>query len=79
MWIINNGRQPADSMSVQLFSDKNKNTIPDSCELIQIISLPQALAAGDSVFVASSPLMLPSGETQIIVVVQFRRDERIAE
>ena len=76
-WIINNGRQTADSMSVQLFSDKNRNTIPDSCELIQTIFLLQALAAGDSVFAASSPLMLPSGETQIIVVVQFRRDERL--
>jgi hypothetical protein len=45
--------------------------------MIQTVSLPQALAANDSVFVSSSPLVLPSGETQIIIVVQFRRDERM--
>ncbi len=75
--IRNIGRRTADSIMIKFYSDKNCNGVPEPSELIHTIISTQALAAGDSILFSESFPQLASGVSNIIVVADWWRDERL--
>ena len=75
--IYNIGRRTVDSLLVSFYSDRNNTTIPHPSELIQTLTTAQSLAAGDSILLSESFPQLASGVTNVLVQVDWWRDERL--
>lgn len=73
--VKNIGRHNVDSVIVSFYSDNNFNAVPESSELIRTIISAQSLVAGDSILLSESFPQLASGETNIIVIADWWRDE----
>ena len=73
--IRNIGRRIADSVFVSFYSDMNHNTIPEPSELIHTMLSSQSLNPGDSILLSESLPQLVSGVSNIIVIVDWWRDE----
>jgi hypothetical protein len=74
--VQNIGRRTADSVCINFYSDNNHNSVPEPTECISHKVSSQPLAAGDSILFSELFPQLASGETTIIVFVDWWRDER---
>jgi hypothetical protein len=74
--IWNAGRQTADSLTVRFYVDSNGNAVPESSELLRSVSSVQTIPPNDSLLVTESFPELASGETDLVVLVDYRRDQR---
>ncbi|MCX6122519.1 MAG: lamin tail domain-containing protein [Ignavibacteriales bacterium] len=72
--VHNIGRRIVDSVLVRYYADGHRDSTP---ELMRTILSAQPLAAGDSILFSESFPQLASGTTNIIVVVDWWRDERL--
>ena len=75
--VRNIGKNSVDSVLVRIYADSNRNTIPERTELLREIISTRNMNAGDSITVSESFPQLASGETEIIVVADYRFDERM--
>lgn len=74
--VHNVGRNAVDSMQLKLFLQHNNTAVGDSAELIQCTSILRTLFPGDSIQWSERLSEVHSGESAIIVVVEYWRDER---
>ena len=75
--IHNKGRRTVDSILVNYYNDRNRNSLPEPSELMQTMISVQSLAAGDSILLSEPFPQLPSGLTNIIAIVDWWRDENL--
>ena len=73
--VRNIGRRTTDSVFVSIYSDSNHNAIPEPSELIHTILSSHSLIPGDSILLSESLPQLVSGESNIIVIADWWRDE----
>ena len=75
--VHNIGRQTMDSILVRFYADRNCNAIPEPLELLHTTIFFHSLVAGDSTLLSESFPQLASGVTNMIVIVDWWRDERL--
>ncbi len=75
--IKNIGRQNCDSMTINFFADNNLNSIGEQNELIDSVLIAQRIIPGDSLNISKTLAQLNSGETTVLALVNWRRDERL--
>ncbi len=72
--VKNNGLQQSDNFTVQFFYDSDKDSIPESEEMIDQKNI-SSLAPGDSVEIEFTTGVINSGKNIFIVVINFPADE----
>jgi len=75
--IQNVGRQTANNVSVSFYYDENRDSIPQTLELLQPVRENLTIAPKDSVIVVYSWNNPPSGEQLFIAVADFSQDLRL--
>jgi len=75
--VANEGRLPAQGYTVRFFADKNGNALGEPDELLQSIAPTGSLAPLDSLSLQYDYQTAPAGETTILLVLDYSRDERV--
>jgi len=76
--VQNVGRKSATGFTVQAYFDVNRDSIPETDELIGSSLFSNMLNANDSTTVSITWSNPPSGINRVIVVINYTRDERMA-
>jgi hypothetical protein len=75
--IRNIGKKDVDTLLLQFFGDCNRNGLMETSELICTKNIMQKIISGDSILISELFPQLNSGETNIIVNLDWWRDERV--
>lgn len=76
--VQNIGREPATNFSLELYDDRNEDSIPDPSELLQVQTVSAALQQKDSMTVPMIWNNAPSGRHHLIAVIHYPDDLRLS-